>query len=178
MQQPPGRTNIGQPYGQPIGIGPRGASLAGKRLDLRRESAIPSQPRWYPPFPAPVRTRSSSRRVAPRIAPPRQQLWCAADPDRRSRQQGRAGVANRPVEVDAIAGSQPMPERPVQTRAYRSQTPSSYLMMISTRRFCGSRTPGPVGTSRCVSPKPWMVMALCRHAVLDQFGLHGLGTAY
>ena len=32
--------------------------------------------------------------------------------------------------------------------------------MISTRRFCGSRTPGPVGTSRCVSPKPWIVMAL------------------
>ena len=42
----------------------------------------------------------------------------------------------------------------------RSQTPSIYLMMISTRRFCGSRTPGPVGTSRCVSPKPWMVIAL------------------
>ena len=33
--------------------------------------------------------------------------------------------------------------------------------MISTRRFCGSRTPGPVGTSRCVSPKPWMVIAFC-----------------
>ena len=32
-------------------------------------------------------------------------------------------------------------------------------MTISTRRFCGSRTPGPVGTSKCVSPKPWMVMA-------------------
>jgi hypothetical protein len=36
----------------------------------------------------------------------------------------------------------------------------NYLMMISTRRFCGSRTPGPVGTSRWVSPKPWIVMAL------------------
>lgn len=33
-------------------------------------------------------------------------------------------------------------------------------MMISTRRFCGSRTPGPVGTSRCVSPKPWITIAL------------------
>ena len=32
-------------------------------------------------------------------------------------------------------------------------------MMISTRRFCGSRTFGPVGTSRCVSPKPWMEIA-------------------
>ena len=27
-------------------------------------------------------------------------------------------------------------------------------MTISTRRFCGSRTPGPVGTRRLVSPKP------------------------
>ena len=35
-----------------------------------------------------------------------------------------------------------------------------YLMTISTRRFCGSRTPAPVGTSGWVSPKPWMVMAL------------------
>ena len=34
-------------------------------------------------------------------------------------------------------------------------------MMISTRRFWGSRTPGPVATSRCVSPKPWMLMAPC-----------------
>ena len=34
-------------------------------------------------------------------------------------------------------------------------------MTISTRRFCGSRTPGPVGTSSCVSPKPWMPMAAC-----------------
>ena len=51
-------------------------------------------------------------------------------------------------------------------------------MMISTRRFCGSRTPGPVGTSRCVSPKPWMVIALRRHAILDQFGLHRLGAAH
>ena len=32
-------------------------------------------------------------------------------------------------------------------------------MMISTRRFCGSRTPGPVGTSRFVSPKPCVVIA-------------------
>ena len=31
-------------------------------------------------------------------------------------------------------------------------------MMISTRRFCGSRTPGPVGTSSFVSPKPWMLI--------------------
>ena len=36
----------------------------------------------------------------------------------------------------------------------------SYLMMISTRRFCGSRTPAPVGTSGWVSPKPWIEMAL------------------
>ena len=36
----------------------------------------------------------------------------------------------------------------------------SYRMMISTRRFRGSRTPGPVGTSRCVSPKPWIAIAL------------------
>jgi hypothetical protein len=32
-------------------------------------------------------------------------------------------------------------------------------MMISTRRFCDSRTFRPVGTKRCVSPKPWMLMA-------------------
>jgi hypothetical protein len=34
-------------------------------------------------------------------------------------------------------------------------------MMISTRRFCASRTPAPVGTSRLVSPSPWALMALC-----------------
>jgi len=39
--------------------------------------------------------------------------------------------------------------------------PPAQRMMISTRRFCGSRTPGPVGTSRCVSPNPWMLIA-CR----------------
>ena len=35
-----------------------------------------------------------------------------------------------------------------------------YCRTISTRRFCGSRTLGPVGTSRSVWPKPWMEMAL------------------
>ena len=51
-------------------------------------------------------------------------------------------------------------------------------MMISTRRFCGSRTPGPVGTSRCVSPKPWIAIALLRHAVLDQFRGDRLGAPH
>jgi hypothetical protein len=31
--------------------------------------------------------------------------------------------------------------------------------MISTRLFCGSRTPAPIGTSRWVWPKPRMAMA-------------------
>jgi hypothetical protein len=51
----------------------------------------------------------------------------------------------------------------------------TYRMMISTRLFWGSRTPGPVGTSRCVSPKPWIVMAAggktglsCRWQVAEQ----------
>src|SRR5580700_10106915 len=39
------------------------------------------------------------------------------------------------------------------------QVATDQRMMISTRRFCGSRTPGPVGTSRWVSPKPWMAIA-------------------
>ena len=37
MQKPPGRTGIGQPDGQPIGIRQGGAGLAGKTLDLRRK---------------------------------------------------------------------------------------------------------------------------------------------
>ena len=36
---------------------------------------------------------------------------------------------------------------------------SSYWMTISTRRFCGSRTPSPVGTSSWLSPLPMTVIA-------------------
>lgn len=39
------------------------------------------------------------------------------------------------------------------------QDPLGHCMTISTRRFCGSRTPAPVGTSRWVWPNPRMVMA-------------------
>jgi len=48
-------------------------------------------------------------------------------------------------------------------------------MMISTRRFCGSRTPGPVETSRCVSPKPWIAMTFCG---THQFSRHSLGPPH
>jgi hypothetical protein len=34
-------------------------------------------------------------------------------------------------------------------------------MMISTRLFCGSRTPAPVGTNKLVSPSPWTLIAFC-----------------
>ena len=38
--------------------------------------------------------------------------------------------------------------------ARQNWSASHQRMMISTRRFCGSRTPGPVGTRRRVSPNP------------------------
>ncbi len=42
--------------------------------------------------------------------------------------------------------------------AARRRRPGDQRRMISTRRFCGSRTSGPVGTSGWVSPKPLMVI--------------------
>ena len=45
-------------------------------------------------------------------------------------------------------------DTPISESTRRPFMSMHYRMMISTRRFCGSRTPGPVGTSRCVSPKP------------------------
>ncbi len=52
----------------------------------------------------------------------------------------------------------PKQKRAPQGALFRKKLPRSYLMMISTRRFCGSRTPAPVGTSRWVSPKPEMAI--------------------
>ena len=48
---------------------------------------------------------------------------------------------------------------------------------ISTRRFCGSRTPGPVCTSRLRIAKTLDGDGALRHAVLDQLGLHRPGAA-
>ena len=42
----------------------------------------------------------------------------------------------------------------------RTVRSSSYWTTISTRRFCGSRTPSAVGTSRPFSPTPMTVMAV------------------
>jgi hypothetical protein len=50
------------------------------------------------------------------------------------------------------------PPGPV-NRAPRPDVDHDSATRRSTRRCCGSRTPGPVGTRRRVSPNPWMVMA-------------------
>jgi hypothetical protein len=62
-----------------------------------------------------------------------------------------------PMNGGAIA-TEPFP--PVGHPVQCSQADPGYRRIISTRRFCGSRTPGPVGTSRSVCPKPRMEMAL------------------
>ena len=43
--------------------------------------------------------------------------------------------------------------------AQTADAASGQRRMISTRRFCGSRTPGPVWTSKRLNPKPWAVIA-------------------
>ena len=63
-------------------------------------------------------------------------------------------------------------------RDLRSQSRLAQRMMISTRRFCGSRTPAPVGTSKCVSPNPWMPIAALRHAITNELARHCLGASY
>jgi hypothetical protein len=55
-----------------------------------------------------------------------------------------------------LAGDTPSP---IPTIASKCLDRWNQRMIISTRLFCRSRTPGPVGTSRCVSPNPWIVMA-------------------
>jgi hypothetical protein len=65
--------------------------------------------------------RSNSGRVVQRNAPPRHRPCCVGDLERRSRQQGPAGGAQRAAEVDAITGGQSMPERPVQTCAIQAR---------------------------------------------------------
>jgi hypothetical protein len=58
----------------------------------------------------------------------------------------------RPLGLAALATS------PVKRGRNRGDAPY-YAKMISTRRFCGSRTPGAVGTRLSFSPRPLTTIA-------------------
>ena len=103
---------------------------------------------------------------------------------KQARRRGRPGSRqSQPAEGAAAAGAGPDPDlRPGRDRAHlrdllsrrgaQKETAglprpflevlvrgSSYWMTISTRRFCGSRTLSPVGTSSWLSPLPMTVIA-------------------
>ena len=80
-------------------------------------------------------------------------------------------VAQRPCASAETAGLSP--GRSLETRRDGRLTAST----ISTRRFCGSRTPSAVCTSGWVSPLPTTEIAGRRHAVAHQRVLDRVGAA-
>ena len=67
---------------------------------------------------------------------------------------GHGGDCARVVPADANGNGRGLPGRFCHLEGWRF----AYWTTISTRRFCGSRTPSPVGTSGLDSPRPITVM--------------------
>jgi len=70
----------------------------------------------------------------------------------RELKRGNAAIPKR-------SGTSAVPKRPG-TSAVPGVTAGDYGKTISTRRFCGSRTPGAVGTRGSFMPRPVMAMSL------------------